>query len=80
MTKAWEVVCNHSVFKGILSDLPLGLADAGINPYSTDDMRMVFAAGRCYTCGCNAFWASPFYSTAPGVPVNRQAVRCLSQS
>jgi hypothetical protein len=25
-----------------------------------------------YTCGGNLFWADPFYTSTPGVPINRR--------
>jgi hypothetical protein len=76
---AWAKITNHEVFTGICAENPLGLAESGITPFSSDDCRTVLATPLAsYTCGFNAFWASPFFTTTPGVPINRAGVcSCL---
>ena len=69
---ALQKVITHDVFAGITTEVPLGLESSGVNPFSIDDCRRVLNKSLdSYTCGFNAFWASPFYTTTPGVPINR---------
>ena len=72
--KAWQAIVDHQVFCGIITEVPLGLEDAGIAPFSPVDFQQSTAGTSSYTCGANAFWASPFFATTPGVPINRAGV------
>ena len=72
--KAWQSIVDHPVFCGIVTEVPLGLEDAGIAPFSPVDFQQSTAGTSSYTCGANAFWASPFFTTTPGVPINRAGV------
>jgi hypothetical protein len=49
-----------------------------INAFNVADFKTSMAGGNPYTCGANAFWASPFYTTSPGVPINRTGVHALA--
>ena len=71
---AWQSIVDHPVFTGIMSEIPLGIRETGINPFSPTDFKVSMVNGKAYTCGANAFWASPFFTTSPGVPINRHGV------
>jgi hypothetical protein len=72
---AWAKIQEHDVFTGICAENPLGLEVSGVNPFSADDCRLILTKpSATYTCGFNAFWANPFFTTTPGVPINRAGV------
>ena len=73
--QAWERINQHPVFVGISQEMPLPLGQSAIVPYNATD----FAAAMnnpngAHTCGGNAFWASPLFSSSPGVPINKNGV------
>ena len=77
--RAYARICDHDVFRGITTEMPLGLQESGITPFSIADYQLSIVNGgrQSYTCGANALWASPLYTTTPGVPINRQGARLL---
>ena len=74
---AMQLILDHPVFNGITQEVPLPFDQSGITPFSTTDFDVAMSAGMTYTCGANAFWASVFFMTSPGVPINRNGVRAL---
>ena len=74
---AWQSIVDHPVFNGIVTECPLSLGQTGIAPFSVSDFLVSMSGGKPYTCGANAFWASPFFTTSPGVPINRHDVPSL---
>lgn len=75
---AWQLIVDHPVFSGIMSEMPLPIGETGINTFNVVDFKTAMTGGKPYTCGANAFWASPFFTTSPGVPINRHGVHNLA--
>lgn len=74
---AWQTIIQHPVFTGIVSEMPLSIAESGIPPFNAGDFKSAIKGTGSYTAGGNAFWCSPFFTTTPGVPVNAHGVRYL---
>lgn len=70
---AWQKVNTHPVFQGLpkLQTSPIGMQGLDIDQFNHD-----MSAHDTYTCGGNLFWADPFFTGTPGVPINRRGV-CL---
>ena len=68
---AWQKINNHPVFQGLprLQTAPMGMTGFDIRQFTESIDRH----GN-YTCGGNLFWADPFYTGTPGVPINRRGV------
>jgi hypothetical protein len=75
---AWQLIVDHPVFSGIMSEMPLPIDQTGIVAFNAVDFNKSMSNGKPYTCGANAFWASPFFTTSPGVPINRHGVHALA--
>jgi hypothetical protein len=75
---AWQLIVDHPQFSGIMSEMPLPIGETGIIAFNAVDFRTSMSNGKPYTCGANAFWASPFFTTSPGVPINRHDVHALA--
>jgi hypothetical protein len=73
---AWQKVNDHPVFHDLprLQTQPMGMAGFDIRQF-TESM----ATHGSYTCGGNLFWADPFYTSTPGVPINRRGAPLLSK-
>ena len=77
--RAYQTIIEHPVFNGIAGELPLALGSSSVAPFKVSDFRAaVNGPTGCYTCGANAMWQSPFFTTTPGVPINTRSVRPLS--
>jgi hypothetical protein len=65
---AWQKINNHPVFQGIprLQTAPMTMTGFDVQQFTTS-----MGEHGCYTCGGNLFWANPFYTGTPGVPINR---------
>ena len=74
---AWQLIVSHPVFSGIVAELPLPIGHAGIVAFNPVDFSTSMSNGVPYTCGANAFWASPFFTASPGVPINHRSVHAL---
>ena len=75
---AWQKILDHPVFDGITSELPLDLGQSSVSPFKVADFNTAIQGVGTYTAGANAFWCSPFFSTTPGVPINRHGVQRLA--
>ena len=71
---AWQTIMNHPVFTGITNEMPLQLGESSIQPFKVDDCEVALKGTGTYTAGMNAFWCSPFFTTTPGVPINKNGV------
>ena len=71
---AWQTIINHPVFQGItrLETPPVGMTGFDNQQFT----RSIDDHNTC-TCGGNVFWADPFYTGTPGVPINRRGARRL---
>lgn len=71
---------RHPMFTGIANDLPLKISQMShIAPFDETDYQMSIRDKGIYICGANLFWANPFFTACPGVPINRQGVRASGQ-
>lgn len=71
---------RHPQFTGIANDMPLKISQKShIAPFNAIDYKIAIEENGMYTCGINLFWANPFFSACPGVPINRAGVRTSDQ-
>ena len=68
---AWQKVNQHPMFQGIPR---LRVPPIGMSAFDLQEFTASIDTHGIYTCGGNVFWADPFYTGTPGVPINRRGV------